>query len=91
MMEGPRNQHLHQEWQGPLEERGVILGALRNIITDARTVLGADPRYCADAAVFPGNGALWGAMRKNEARLDHTHCTTRPGVAWATLLTSSLA
>ena len=22
MMEGPRRQHLHQEWQGPLEELG---------------------------------------------------------------------
>ena len=22
MMEGPRHQHLHQEWQEPLEERG---------------------------------------------------------------------
>ena len=35
-----------------------ILGALRNIITDFRTVVGAGPRYCADAAVFPGHGAL---------------------------------
>ena len=33
-----------------------ILGALRSIITDVRTVVGADPRYCADAAVFPGHG-----------------------------------
>ena len=49
-----------------------ILEALRNIITDVRTVVGADPRYRADAAVFPGHGALWGAMRKNEAWLDHT-------------------
>ena len=49
-----------------------ILGALRGIITDVRTVVGAGPRYCADAAVFPGHGALWGAMRKNEAWLDHT-------------------
>ena len=32
-----------------------ILGALRSIITDVRTVVGADPRYCADAAVFPGH------------------------------------
>ena len=23
MMEGPRHQHLHQEWQEPLEELGV--------------------------------------------------------------------
>ena len=78
-----------------------ILGALRNIITDVRTVVGAGPRYCADAAVFPGHGALWGAMRKNEAWLDYTipqgdafyalHCASRPGVAWATLLTTSLA
>ena len=29
-----------------------IFGALRNIITDVRTVVGADPGYCADAAVF---------------------------------------
>ena len=49
-----------------------ILGALRSIITDVRTVVGADPRYCADAAVFPGHGALWGAMRKNKAWLGHT-------------------
>jgi len=49
-----------------------ILGALRNIITDVRTVVGADPRYCAAAAIFPGHGADWGAMRKNEAWLDHT-------------------
>ena len=49
-----------------------IFGAPRSIITDVRTVVGADPRYCADAAVFPGHGALWGAMRKNEAWLDHT-------------------
>ena len=27
-MEGPRHQHLHQEWQEPLEERG--LGLLIN-------------------------------------------------------------
>ena len=33
-----------------------ILGALRSIITDVRTVVGADPRYCAAAAVFPGHG-----------------------------------
>ena len=49
-----------------------IFGALRNIITDVRAVVGADPRYCAGAAVFPGHGALWGAMRKNEALLEHT-------------------
>jgi len=49
-----------------------ILGALRNIITAVRTVVGAGPRCCADAAVFPGHGADWGAMRKNEAWLDHT-------------------
>jgi len=23
MMEGPRHQHLHQEWQEPLEEPGI--------------------------------------------------------------------
>jgi len=46
-----------------------ILEALRNTITDVRTVVGADPRYCAAATVFPGHGA---AMRKNEAWLDHT-------------------
>jgi len=48
-----------------------ILGTLRNIITGVRTVVGADPRYCADAAGFPGHGALWGAMRKNGAWLEH--------------------
>ena len=25
MMEGPRHQHLHQEWQKPLEERSEVL------------------------------------------------------------------
>jgi len=49
-----------------------IPGALRSIITGVRTVVGADPRYCVAAAVFPGYGALWGAMRKNEAWLDNT-------------------
>ena len=50
-----------------------ILGALRGIITVFRTVVGADPRYCAAAAaVFPGHGAVPGAMRKNGAWLDHT-------------------
>jgi len=48
-----------------------ILGALRSITAGVRTVVGADPRYCA-AAVFPGHGAVWGAMRKNEAWLEHT-------------------
>ena len=42
------------------------------IITDVRTVVGADPRYCAAAALFPGHGAIWGAARKNEAWLRHT-------------------
>ena len=77
-----------------------IFGALRNIITDVRTVVGADPRYCADAAVFPVHGGLWGAMRKNEAWLGQTmpgrrflssRCATRPVVTWATLLTTSSA
>jgi len=36
----------------------VILGALRSIITDVRTVVGADPRYCAAAAVFLGERGL---------------------------------
>ena len=49
-----------------------ILGALRNILTDVRTVVGADLRYCAAAALFPGHGAVWGAARKNEAWLRHT-------------------
>ena len=49
-----------------------ILGALRNIVTDVRTVVGADLRYCAAAALFPGHGAVWGAARKNEAWLRHT-------------------
>jgi len=49
-----------------------IVGALRNIITDVRTVVGADPRYCAAAALFPGHGVVWGAAWKNEAWLDHT-------------------
>jgi len=49
-----------------------FLGALRNIITDFWTVVGADLRYCADAAVFPGHGALRDTMRKNGAWLDHT-------------------
>jgi len=49
-----------------------ILGALCNIITGVRTVVGADPRYCAAAALFPGHGAVWGATRKNGAWLDHT-------------------
>ena len=40
-----------------------ILGALRGIITVFRTVVGAGPRYCAAAVVFPGHGAVWGAMR----------------------------
>ena len=35
-----------------------IFGALRNIITDVRTVVGANPRYCADAAVSLGTGPL---------------------------------
>ena len=26
MMEGPRHQHLHQEWQEPLEERSACRG-----------------------------------------------------------------
>jgi len=42
------------------------------IITDVRTVVGADPRYCAAAALFPGHGAIWGAARKNGAWLCHT-------------------
>ena len=49
-----------------------ILGALRNTITDVRTVVGADPRYSAAAAVLPGHGAVWGAMRKNDALLGQT-------------------
>ena len=37
--------------------------------------------YFAAAAVFPGHGALWGAMRKNEAWLDHT--TAQGGAFYA--------
>ena len=76
-----------------------ILGALRNINTDVRTVVGADPRYCADAAVFRGHGAFGVLCGRTEPGLIipyrmatlSTHCATRPGVAWATLLTTSLA
>ena len=39
---------------------------------DVRTVAGADPRYCRAAALNPGHGAVWGAVRKNEAWLSHT-------------------
>ena len=49
-----------------------ILGALHSITTDVRTVVGTDPKYCAAAAVFPGCGAVWGAMRKDEAWLGQT-------------------
>ena len=49
-----------------------ILGALRSIITDVRTVVSADQRYCAAAALFPGHRAVWGAMRKNETWLGRT-------------------
>jgi len=49
-----------------------IPGALRSIIADVRTVIGADPRHCAAAALFPGHGAVWGAARKNGAWLCHT-------------------
>ena len=60
------------------KRRGVVRGwtffppIASYIITDVRTVVGADPRYCADAPISPGHGALWGAMRKNLAMLDHT-------------------
>jgi len=30
MMEGPRHQHLHQEWQEPLEEQGLPALAYRD-------------------------------------------------------------
>jgi len=59
-----RNLMLHF---GKRPDVAIILGALRRIITNVRTVVGADPRYCAAAALFPGHGAVWGAMRKNEA------------------------
>ena len=76
-----------------------ILGALRSITTNARTVVGADPRYCAAAALFPGHGVVWGAAWKNEAWLDHTMpqgdaffaLCHEAGVTWVTLLTTSLA
>ena len=29
MMEGPRHQHLHQEWQEPLEERILLMKSYR--------------------------------------------------------------
>jgi len=73
-------------WHGPLVEIWLmlatlrsdkqsdvaVLGALRNIIMDVRTVVGADPRYCAAAALFPGHRAVWGAARKNGPCLSHT-------------------
>ena len=31
MMEGPRHQHLHQEWQEPLEEPGSSLRRVYNL------------------------------------------------------------
>ena len=49
-----------------------IFRACHNIIRDIRTVVGADSRYCAAAALFPGHGAVWGAARKKEAWLSHT-------------------
>ena len=48
-----------------------IFQACHNIITDIRTVVGANSRYCAAAALFPGHGAVWGAARKNEAWFSH--------------------
>ena len=49
-----------------------ILGALRTITTDVRTVVDADPQYCAAAALFTGHGAVWGPARKNEVWLRQT-------------------
>jgi len=38
MMEGPRHQHLHQEWQEPLEELAVLGGQSQH--EERRGVLG---------------------------------------------------
>ena len=43
MMEGPRHQHLHQEWQKPLEERFKRFAA----------ALKADPRLCGGCSAGP--------------------------------------
>ena len=42
-----------------------IFKDLYNIITDVRTIAGADSRYCSTAASIPGHGAAWGACQKN--------------------------
>ena len=45
----------------------VIFRDLYNILTDVRTIAGADSRYCSTAALTPGHGAAWGAIQKNAA------------------------
>jgi len=45
----------------------VIFRDLYNILTDVRTIAGADSRYCSTAAQTPGHGAAWGAIQKNAA------------------------
>jgi hypothetical protein len=47
-----------------------IFKDLYNIITDVRTIAGADARYCSTAASIPGHGAVWGAAQKNDAWLE---------------------
>jgi hypothetical protein len=49
-----------------------IFMGLYNILIDVRTIAGADPRYCAEAALTAGHGAVWGASQKNDAWLAQT-------------------
>ena len=50
-----------------------IFKDLYNIITDVRTIAGADSRYCPTAALVPGHGAAWGAIQKDDAWLQLAH------------------
>ena len=36
-----------------------IFRACHSTITNIRTVVGADSRYCTASALFPGHGAVW--------------------------------
>ena len=49
-----------------------IFMGLYNILIDVRTIAGADPRYCAEAALTAGHGAVFGANQKNGAWLAQT-------------------
>ena len=74
MKEGPRHQHLHQEWQEPLEERGGTLPRLL-ALRMARSTLDQHLSYvvyviaasCAFACITPPS--FHSLKRKSKSRV----------------------